>query len=197
MKPKENTLCREFDDLLSRDPPEEDLHRFIVAHPILLFPFGGPLAVSKPSIGCDHTADFAVRTVGNGVCWTFVEIERSCHRLFTAKGLPTNALNTAIAQTQAWYHWLTSSSGWADSAFPGEHSAAIVIGRRATVSAVDRRRLQSLNKTSKFARVMTWETLADPFREKSNRYIRTLEEDGFPLLLSDAEYRAKVAAQAI
>jgi hypothetical protein len=183
-----NQLCRDFENLLKKSPPEEVLHQFIVKHPILLEQFGGPLYISKPSLGSDYSADFAIRSVGNGTFWTFIELERSSHPLFTRQGLPSKALNTALMQIKEWFSWFRDHASLGYSVFDGERFGVVVIGRRDRLSALDKRRLRALNETHISVRVMTWDTLIDPLRSMSNSLVMAREREAMKVL-SDADFR--------
>ncbi|WP_075207436.1 Shedu anti-phage system protein SduA domain-containing protein [Archangium violaceum] len=187
-----NQFCRDFENLLKKSPPEEALHQFVVKHPVLLEEFGGPLYISKPSLGRDYTADFAVRTVGNGIFWTFIELERSSHPLFTRQGLPSKALNTAIMQINQWFSWLRDHASPGYGVFDGERSGVVVIGKRDRLSALDLRRLRSFNETHISVRVVTWDTLIDPFKSMSDSLMKAKEREA-PKVLGDAEFRMQSA----
>lgn len=169
-----NRVTREFSRLLDREPLEEELHRFLFRHTYLLSGLGAmgrnPLVFSKPSFGSNFKADFALTGFGNYQVWTFVEIERSAHRLFTREGLPSQALSKAIAQVNSWWIWSHDYNEYAGAEFPkltGDFDAVIVIGRRTSLSPLDVRRLQHLNATQLAGklRVLTYDVLLDRIRD--------------------------------
>lgn len=185
-----NKLCKSLERLLDRRTSEEPLHQFLAQHPVFLRQFGmSPPVVSKPSIGLDSKADFATLTVGNDYYWSLIEIERCSHRLFTRKGLPSQALNTAISQVRDWLIALRSNHAVPGfGLFSGGVSAIIIIGRRKDLSRLERMRLRSLNETSLSIRVATWDTLLDPLQTQSDKLIENQEREAFRVI-SDAEFR--------
>lgn len=177
-----NKVYAELSDLLSKDPSEEALHQYIYTHAYLLtdLGYGVKLVFSKPSLGSNFRADFALAGWGNYTCWTFVEIERSTHRLFTKEGLIAQPLNRAIQQINSWWIWLYDYSEYAPTEFhdlSGENSAAVVIGRRSSLSSTDLRRLQQLNATQLGGKlkVVTYDALLDSIKDLSNRDLKQLE----------------------
>lgn len=154
--------------ILESKPHEEDIHQFLIKHPYIIanLGFGVKRIFSKPNFGKDFIADFALAGWGNYLCWTFVEIERSDHKLFTKEGLIAQPLNRAIAQINSWWIWLHDHSEYASKEFyrfSGEYTAAIVIGRRSSLSNVDIRRLEQLNQTqlSGKLKIITYDVLLD------------------------------------
>jgi len=164
----ENEIISEFINLLDSNPKEEQVHQFIVRYPFIIAGLGSgvKLLFSKPKLGSDFVADFALAGWGNYISWTFVEIERPEHRLFTKEGLNAQGLNRAIAQINSWWIWLYDHSEYASKEFyklGGDYSAAIVIGRRATLSDREKRILQQLNQTQLGGRlkIVTYDTIID------------------------------------
>lgn len=182
MREREKSVVREFESLIrAKGTKEEELHEAIVRNPVVLYQFGGPLLISKPRIDTDFVADFAVRTVGNGEYWRFIEIERANHRLFTRAGLPSAALAQSLKQIRDWDSSLSSYLG----RFGGNSFAyCVVIGRRQDLSPLEKRRLAALNASMIRSRVMTWDSLIDPLKNGLAR----LDPQG-PTTISDAEFR--------
>jgi len=177
-----NKTYTELSDLLSRDPPEEILHQYLYAHTYLLtdLGYGVKLVFSKPSFGSDFRADFALAGWGNYTCWTFVEIERSSDPLFTKEGLVAQPLNRAIQQINSWWIWLYDYNEYASAEFhklSGENTAAIVIGRRSSLSPTDLRRLEQLNATQLGGklRIVTYDALLDSIKDLSNSDLKQLQ----------------------
>lgn len=85
--------------VLAKNPSEQVLHSFLLIEPAFLFSmFGtnddGDLAIiSKPKIGNQFIADFALLKFGQGGCVVdLVEIERSSLMPFNRKGRPSGHL---------------------------------------------------------------------------------------------------------
>jgi len=170
-----NRIYSEFENLLSKNPKEEVLHKYIYNHSYLIsnLGYGVKLVFSKPSFGSNFRADFALVGWGNYSCWTFVEIERNTHKLFTKEGLPSQALNRAINQINLWWIWLYDHGEYASSEFykmEGENTAAIVIGRRNSMSQIDIRRLQHLNASQLGGKlkIVTYDALLDNIKGYCN-----------------------------
>jgi len=177
-----NRIYSEFENLLSKNHKEEVLHKYIYTHSYLIsnLGYGVKLVFSKPSFGSNFRADFAIVGWGNYYCWTFVEIERNTHKLFTKEGLPSQALNRAMNQLNSWWIWLYDYGEYASSEFykiSGENTAAIVIGRRNSMSQIDIRRLQHLNASQLGGKlkIVTYDVLLDNIRSYSNEEIKFLE----------------------
>jgi len=177
-----NKIYFEFENLLNKNSNEETLHKYIYNHSYLIsnLGYGVKLVFSKPSFGSNFRADFALVGWGNYYCWTFIEIERSIYKLFTKEGLPSQYLNRAINQINSWWIWLYDYGEYASSEFfkiSGENTAAIVIGRRNSMSQIDIRRLQHLNVSQLGGKlkIVTYDALLDNIRDYSNEEIKFLE----------------------
>ncbi len=181
----EARIVRQMESLI-RSPrtKEEALHKAIVVNPSLLYQFGGNLLVTKPKFGANFVADFGCRSVAQGEYWTFVEIERATHRLFTRKGYPTAALSQAMEQLREWEGTLNSDV--ASPYFGAIASYVIVIGRLADLTADQRHRLKIINRTTLRTRVMTWETFIEPVRRGL-----TSQRPWSPPIISDQEFRER------
>ena len=185
---RENSVASELRRLVAaRNSSEEALHQFVVDNPVVLRRFGWQI-VSKPKFGADYAADFLVRSIGNGLYHHFIEIERASHRLFTRAGLVSQALSRAQHQIRSWRAWLGDFRNYGQAVSEdGDPSFHIVIGRRADLSAIDRRRLKELNHGLLRCSVITWDTLIDEIALLSE----TAVQEGNELLVySDTEFRA-------
>jgi hypothetical protein len=183
-------LLVEIEELLATGAGEDKLHRFLLSHPYLLtnLGFGVKRIFSKPRLGGDYVPDFALLGWGNYNVWTFVELERASHRLFTREGLMTRALHAAIKQVSDWWRFLEDYREYATRDFPdlsGDRTAAIVIGRRGSLSGAEVRRLQQLNdcQLGGKLRVVTWDWLLDHVRSLSERQVTTFEAEASSSLL--------------
>jgi len=177
-----NRIFSEFKELLGRPCSEEEIHQYIKNHSYLIsnLGYGVKLIFSKPSFGSNFKADFALVGWGNYYCWTFVEIERNSHKLFTKEGLPSQTLNRAINQINSWWIWLYDHGEYASSEFykiEGENTAAIVIGRRNSMTQTDIRRLQHLNASQLGGKlkIVTYDALLDNIKGYRDEEIEFLE----------------------
>jgi hypothetical protein len=96
-------------ELLAQEPREEDVQRFLEAHPgFLTGLLGGPdnadLAVLfKPPLGSRYRADFCVLQAHQGGCVAnLIEIESSHEPLFNKAGSPARRLAAASKQIEDW-----------------------------------------------------------------------------------------------
>jgi hypothetical protein len=99
--------------VLAKNPTEQDLHLFLMKEPAFLFSmFGtngdGDLAIiSKPKIGNQFIADFALLKFSQGGCAIdLVEIERSSLMPFNKNGRPSGHLTHAIGQIDEWKDYI-------------------------------------------------------------------------------------------
>jgi hypothetical protein len=93
--------------------PEEQLQRFFAAHPEFLLGFvprssGLELALlSKPPIGTQYKADFAILAAGQAGASTYLfELEVASATLFTKELIEARSLRTAIGQVRDWQQWI-------------------------------------------------------------------------------------------
>lgn len=138
-------MLREFEALLDTGVArEEELHRFLVAHPVLLDPLATELR-TKHELGSDFITDFVVRRVNDE--YVVVEIERSTDPLFRADGAPSTALAAAMAQVRDFQSWLSDNLAYAQRKLPNlrRPDGLVVIGRRTGLSTMDGRRLEEEN----------------------------------------------------
>ncbi len=139
------TILSQFEDLLSQGPlHEEDLHQFLVRHPVLLDPFVTELR-SKHELGDDFITDFVVRRTNNE--YVVVEIENSTDKLFTEGGAFTRDLMTAVAQVRDFHAWIADNIAYAQTKLPGirHPDGLVVIGRRRDLSPQMEKRLSEEN----------------------------------------------------
>lgn len=161
-------LREDFETILQQSSREEDIHRFLADHPVILAGcFAGEASVkSKVSIH-RHQMDFAVCQYWGSAdqCqWTLVEIERPTHKLFTSKGDPTAALTHALRQIIDWRAWIEGNLAYARQLLPQINptpAAMIIIGRRVSLKAADRQRLGILTAGLFRTYIHTYDHLLD------------------------------------
>jgi len=103
----------DFAEILTQSPSEEDLQVFIRDHPRFLLSMDGfaddsVLALlTKPPIGTNYYADFALLRFGQGGCCVhLVELEPADASLFTKKLSPARRYQDAITQVTDWNQWI-------------------------------------------------------------------------------------------
>ncbi len=103
----------DFAELLARSPSEEELQVSIRDHPRFLLSMDGfaddsVLALlTKPPIGTNYYADFALLRFGQGGCCVhLVELEPADASLFTKKLSPARRYQDAITQVTDWNQWI-------------------------------------------------------------------------------------------
>jgi hypothetical protein len=103
-----------FAALLVTEPPEEHLQSFLEDHPQFLMGMAdsgdesNAAFISKPPIGTQYRADFAILRTNQGGAWIqLVELERASTNLFTQKGTPARLLQSAMGQVRDWHQWIT------------------------------------------------------------------------------------------
>jgi len=177
-----NSVADDLRHLLDSDPAEEEVHQFLASHSYLLrdLGFGVKRVFSKPAFGSDFKADFALAGWGNYIVWTFVELEAPHHKLFTKEGIIAKGLNKAIEQINSWWVWMYDYSEYAGDYYhdlSGDKTAAIVIGRRESLSESDTKRLKQLNATqlSGRLRIVTYDALLDQAEAMSQEEVESMQ----------------------
>jgi hypothetical protein len=152
----------EFGNLLTEKKRNENkLQRFLTKNPIL---FGAEYRsiIPKHPLGKDFEMDYALERV-SGI-YDLVEIEASCHKLFTSGGNPTKELVHAEQQILDWLAWVERHSEYAREHLPTiqQPMGYVVIGRSSTLSETDQRRLARRNIAFRGTfQIMTYDDLLD------------------------------------
>lgn len=131
--------------LLDRSPErEQELHSFLVKHPVLLDPFVMELR-SKHELGSDFITDFVIRRANNE--YVLVEIENSTDKLFNQNGAFSADLMTAVGQVRDFQAWLADNISYAQQKLPGirHPDGLVVIGRRRDLNPNMEKRLSEEN----------------------------------------------------
>jgi hypothetical protein len=138
-------LLEQFSRLLDSAPDrEEELHRFLVEHPILLDPLALEVR-SKHELGDDFVTDFVVKRFNDE--YVLVEIEKSTDRLFTSSGRLHSQLTDAVSQVRDFQSWIHDNIAYARTKLPGirRPEGLVVIGRSMQLTDQDRIRLDEEN----------------------------------------------------
>lgn len=124
---------------------EEVYQQFLTEHAGFFFSrhMGGEdqLVIAKVRLGSEFTTDFVIATSVRslGVNYTLIEIESPHSPAYTAAGVPSSRLNTAVQQVQDWQRWIERNREEAKRLFPSKQfirgddpnfSYMVVIGRR-------------------------------------------------------------------
>ena len=152
----------EFSTLLASAPDrEEELHTFIVQHPIILDPAAVEVR-SKHELGDDFITDFVLRRINNE--YILVEIEKSTDRLFTRAGRLHSQLTEAVSQVIDFQRWIHDNLAYARSKLPGitRPGGLVIIGRREGLSPDNARVLDEENYSRRgHVRIITYDDLVD------------------------------------
>ena len=154
-------LLDDYKALLDSDPErEETLQAFLAANPALLCPTHTKMW-PKLSLGA-HITDFVFREATGD--YLLVELERSVLRLFKKDGHTTQDLNHARGQLQDWKRYIEDNRatverelGLAD--ISTNPRCMIVIGRSASLSADNRRKLTTLENEAPRLKIMTYDDI--------------------------------------
>lgn len=93
-------IRRNFLTLLNKNPPEEQIQRYITNNPILLHMFSAVKLISKPPISVKFNADFAILNARGDLL--LVEIERANIKLLKKNGHRAQELIHAFDQVGDW-----------------------------------------------------------------------------------------------
>jgi hypothetical protein len=138
-------ILKQFEDLLAAGPArEEELHKFLVEHPVLLDPFVTELR-TKHELGDDFITDFVIRRMNNE--YVVVEIENSTDKVFNNDGSFTADLMKAMAQVRDFQAWLGDNIAYAQTKLPHirRPEGLVIIGRRLDLTPIMEKRLSEEN----------------------------------------------------
>ncbi len=158
-------ILARLQSLLDAPPDrEEDLHRFLVAHPVVLDPFVTELR-TKHELGDDFITDFVVRRTNDE--YVVVEIENSTDLLFKQDGSFSSSLMAAVAQVRDFQAWISDNIAYAQSKLPGirHPDGLVVIGRRSELDSIMEKRLSEENFSRRgHTRIVTYDDLLSQAR---------------------------------
>jgi hypothetical protein len=164
------TTIEEFKDLLTQNPPEEDIQVFLSNHPIILSPTAFKI-FPKHRLGSEYVTDFVIHQADGE--YILVEIEAASHMLFNKNGDPSALLSHAQRQVEDWREWVNENLAYARNSLPGiiEPDCWVIIGRDISFSNRDRKALRRKNKELSHITIMTFDDL---FR-KVQRHLENLD----------------------
>lgn len=163
-------LQNEFRALLDTEPEEHEIQEWLESHPVA---FGDKTAVIKKApLGSEFEPDFMlVQNITIGFSWTIVELKRAKSDLFRQDDLPTNDLNSAIAQAERYQLWIMNNVSFIRQWCPQiyQPQAHVLIGRRARISQSQQAQLRHMNANRSVV-VRTYDSLLDQLT-----YVTTFE----------------------
>lgn len=154
-------LLEDYKALLDSDPErEESLQVFLAANPALLCPTHTKMWPKLP-LGA-HITDFVFREAAGD--YLLVELERSVLPLFKKDGHTTQYLNNARGQVQDWKRYIEDNRATVErelglSDISTNPPCMIVIGRSASLSVENRRKLTTLENEAPRLKIMTYDDI--------------------------------------
>lgn len=140
---------------------ENSIQAHLTKNPIL-FGFEYKRVIPKHSLGGEYETDYALEKY-DGSC-DVVELESSNLNLYTQAGNPTSYLVHAEQQILNWLDWIDKNNSYARTSLPGLYSPSgfIVMGRRESLSVLDKERLRRRNLFfNGKIKILTYEDLLD------------------------------------
>ncbi len=158
-------LLEQFERLLQSAPTrEEELHQFLIRHPIVLDPLASEV-ISKHALGTEFITDFVIKRLNDE--YILVEIEKSTDRIFTQSGRLHSQLTDAISQVRDFQAWIHDNIAYARNRLPGirRPEGLVVIGRSSQLNPQDRVRLDEENFSRRgHVRIVTFDELLEQAR---------------------------------
>lgn len=151
-------LLAEFEGLLNG--PEEPVHQFLKQHPELLCPTAIK-SMSKVPFG-DRVSDFVLCEPPND--YLLVEIEAPIRELFRKDGQQRQELTHAINQLLDWIQYINDHKPEVEQelgliGISSNPRALVVIGRSASLTDDDRRKLITIQARHNNLRILTYDDL--------------------------------------
>jgi hypothetical protein len=151
-------LISDYEALLDSNPREESLQEFLKNNPILLCPVYGSVWPKVPFGG--KVSDFVFREAAGD--YLLVELELSSAPLFIKSGDTSGELKHAQNQILDWRRYIEDNLPTVQRELKLEQltsspKSLIVIGRSNTLSAEDRRKLQTIENQSPREKIMTYD----------------------------------------
>jgi hypothetical protein len=163
-------IRRLFVQLLDRNPPEEEIQKFIQENPILLHQFPAEKLFFKPSILTFFKADFAVLTPQKELI--LIEIENTKTRLMSKNGDAAQPLSHSIDQVRNWLHVVDDHRVAALTALGidkvGSIRGAVIAGRDRSYDHEHLRRLKGFDRGR--VTFLTFDDLAASLSSLADRF---------------------------
>lgn len=161
-------LSEHFLELIDSQAKEEEIHQFLVEHPVILYSalHGSDQILSKPNLH-KYIPDFAAGVEQMTIrrwSWTLVELVPADFPLITKDGNPTAKLTHAVRQVSDWRDWISENTAYARSILhdinPSCHGL-IVMGRRKTLNATLARQLSAYRASLSCIEIHSYDWLYD------------------------------------
>ena len=152
---------------------ENSIQAHLTKNPIL-FGFEYKRVIPKHRLGGEYETDYALEKY-DGSC-DVVELESSNLKLYAKSGNPTSHLVHAEQQILDWLDWIDKNNSYARTSLNGLYSPSgfVVIGRRDSLSELDKERLRRRNIFfNGKLKVLTYEDLL----ERGSDMLRRLKGD--------------------
>ena len=167
-------LLEELDGLLAG--PEEPAHQFLKSHPDLLSATYDQFW-SKLRFG-DHISDFVFREPYND--YLLVEIEAPIRELFRKDGDQRRELTHAISQIEDWTRYIEENKQSVEAelgltGISANPRTLVVIGRSASLTEENRRKLVSVQANHNKLRIVTYDDLIAAARANIERILGPLD----------------------
>lgn len=170
-------LLAEFETLL--DGPEEPVHQFLKKHPELLCPTADR-KWSKLRFG-DRISDFVFREAPND--YLLVEIEAPISDIFRQDGQQREELTHAINQISDWVQYIEDNRTEVEASLglvgiSTSPRTLVVIGRAATLSEENRRKITTIQNQHGKLRILTYDDMLASARANLQRILGPLSITG-------------------
>jgi hypothetical protein len=155
--------------------PEEPLHQFIRQHPQLLSPVHTHVW-SKLPLG-SRVTDFVFKEPPTD--YLLVELEKASHRLFREDGQQKQELVHAIDQVLDWRRYIEDHLSYVQrelglQGISSSPRALIVIGRRASLTPENQRKLVTIENATPRLRILTYDDVLTTARSAAENMLGPL-----------------------
>lgn len=147
-----------FEELLNRNPGEEEVQTFLSQNRVLLDPTAQSIR-PKVKLGDDFVTDYVVEASPGE--YVLIEIEPPGHPLYTGGGNPSHQLSHAQQQVEDWRDWIAENLSYARTKMPGvtHPRGRVIIGRRSTLTPQTARALRRRNEEHPYVTIETYDEL--------------------------------------
>ncbi|KYG82992.1 hypothetical protein AWW67_06085 [Roseivirga seohaensis] len=159
-------VLSKFEVLIDNAQNEEDIQKFLNDHPYIIQPNYESVLI-KPKISNKYVADYAFSIRKHGTLdWTFVEIEASSKKIFTAKSLFRTEFTQAKGQLLEWDDYIAQNIKFLKDDYPSLHKPnyTLVFGRNSEIDDYRRGILRSEFGNSSNRNFSTYDDLIENFK---------------------------------
>ncbi len=145
--------------VLSRNPDESDMHRFLDKNPQFLVQIlrggHGRYQISKQRLGAELIPDFLIADVSSiGIEWHAVELESPRAKVHRKDGRPNADVQHAIDQVRDWRNWLMNNLDYARRSENQDGLGLVGIDHRVHGLVLMGRRCELPRRFNEFRRTM-------------------------------------------